>query len=63
MYELKNKNMIKFLVGHRIKFQSRCQIISKKQTIQFSLQELVKLKSSLCQKTTTFGATLLLILT
>lgn len=31
MDELKNKNVIKFLVGHRIKFQSKCQIISKKQ--------------------------------
>lgn len=29
--EVKNKKVIKFLVGHRIKFQSKCQIISKKQ--------------------------------
>lgn len=28
--ELKKKSMIKFLVGHRIKFQSNCQIVSKK---------------------------------
>lgn len=27
--ELKNKSVIKFLVGHGIKFQSKCQIVSK----------------------------------
>lgn len=30
MDELKNKSVIKFLVGHGIKFQSKFQIVSKK---------------------------------
>lgn len=33
MGELKSKNVIKFLVGYRIKFQSKFQIISKKKNI------------------------------
>lgn len=67
MSELKSKNAIKFLVGYRIKFQSKFQIISKKKIFvskwMLGWNRIDKLKSSLCQKTTTFGTMLLLLLT
>lgn len=75
MDELNNKSMIRFLVGNRIKFQSKCQMVSKKQTKTIHRQVDAEVKSNflcknwesgsslfVCQKTITFGATLLLIL-
>lgn len=77
MGKLKNKNVIKFLVGYIIKFQSEFQIISEKMIFvskwmlgwnNFFLQELINwsrlsVKKLLLLQKATFQTMVLLILT